>query len=74
MFAKVAGMRGEFVMAQADIQTALTKPDTIGIGSSNSGSHNVRRVVLPDGTVANERGYADVGLAIQDSVSRHVAV
>jgi FAD dependent oxidoreductase len=47
-------MRGETVMTQADIQTSRTKPDSIGMGSYNSDSHNVQRVALSDGTVGNE--------------------
>jgi hypothetical protein len=47
-------MRGEFVMSQKDIQTELSKPDPIGMGSYNSDSHNVRRVATPDGAVENE--------------------
>ena len=47
-------MRGEFVMSQKDIQTELTKPDSIGMGSYNSDSHNVQRVATPDGTAENE--------------------
>ncbi|MCC6538851.1 MAG: FAD-dependent oxidoreductase [Bryobacterales bacterium] len=45
---------GDFVMTQRDIQTALTKPDAIGMGSYNSDSHNVQRYVQADGTVQNE--------------------
>jgi len=48
-------MVGEFVMSQQDIQTALTKPDVIGMGSYNSDSHNVQRRPSPDGeSVENE--------------------
>lgn len=47
-------MVGDFVMTQKDIQTELTKPDVIGMGSYNSDSHNVQRYVQPDGTVQNE--------------------
>ncbi|MCU1327723.1 MAG: putative secreted protein putative xanthan lyase related, partial [Bryobacterales bacterium] len=47
-------MVGEFVMAQKDLQTELTKPDPIGMGSYNSDSHNVERIVGPDGFVRNE--------------------
>lgn len=47
-------MRGEFVMSQRDIQVDLTKPDPIGMGSYNSDSHNVHRVISKDGTVENE--------------------
>jgi hypothetical protein len=47
-------MVGEYVMIQQDLQTALTKPDVIGMGSYNSDSHNVQRVVGPDGMVRNE--------------------
>lgn len=45
---------GDWVMTQKDIQTELTKPDVIGMGSYNSDSHNVQRYVQPDGTVQNE--------------------
>jgi hypothetical protein len=47
-------MRGEFVMSQKDIQTDLTKTDSIGMGSYNSDSHNVQRIATPDGAVENE--------------------
>lgn len=45
-------MVGEYVMTQKDIQTEVTKPDAIGMGSYNSDSHNVQRF-------ANERGFAE---------------
>jgi hypothetical protein len=47
-------MVGEYVMVQQDLQTELTKPDPIGMGSYNSDSHNVERIVAPDGFVRNE--------------------
>jgi hypothetical protein len=47
-------MVGEYVMVQQDLQTELTKPDAIGMGSYNSDSHNVERIVGPDGFVRNE--------------------
>ena len=47
-------MVGEYVMTQKDIQTELTKPDPIGMGSYNSDSHNVQRIVNADGFVENE--------------------
>jgi hypothetical protein len=47
-------MVGEFVMTQRDLQTDLTKPDPIGMGSYNSDSHNIQRIVAPDGFVRNE--------------------
>jgi hypothetical protein len=47
-------MVGAYVMSQKDIQTELTKPDVIGMGSYNSDSHNVQRVVNRDGFVRNE--------------------
>jgi hypothetical protein len=46
-------MVGEYVMVQQDLQTDLTKPDPIGMGSYNSDSHNVERIVS-DGFVRNE--------------------
>ena len=42
-------MVGEYVMSQKDIQTELTKPDSIGMGSYNSDSHNVQRRPAADG-------------------------
>jgi hypothetical protein len=47
-------MLGEYVMTQRDIQTDLKKPDAIGMGSYNSDSHNVERVVDARGFVRNE--------------------
>ncbi len=47
-------MVGDFVMTQKDIQTELTKPDSIGMGSYNSDSHNVQRYVTEDGHAQNE--------------------
>jgi hypothetical protein len=47
-------MIGEYVVVQKDLQTDLTKPDPIGMGSYNSDSHNVQRVAAPDGSVENE--------------------
>lgn len=45
-------MVGEFVATQKDLQTELTKPDVIGMGSYNSDSHNIQRF-------ENERGMAE---------------
>jgi hypothetical protein len=47
-------MVGDFVMTQKDLQTDLTKPDPIGMGSYNSDSHNVERIVNSQGFVENE--------------------
>jgi len=47
-------MAGDFVMTQTDIQTELTKPDVIGMGSYNSDSHNVQRYVTDQGYAQNE--------------------
>lgn len=47
-------MVGEHVMSQKDIQTELTKADVIGMGSYNSDSHNIQRIVNADGFVENE--------------------
>jgi len=49
-------MVGEFVMSQQDIQTALTKPDVIGMGSYNSDSHNVQRRPTADGQAVENEG------------------
>jgi hypothetical protein len=45
---------GEYVMSQRDIQTNIAKPDAIGMGSYNSDSHNVQRIVNAAGFVENE--------------------
>lgn len=47
-------MIGEYVVVQKDLQTELTKPDPIGMGSYNSDSHNVERIVDEAGFVRNE--------------------
>jgi len=47
-------MVGDFVVTQKDIQTELTKPDSIAMGSYNSDSHNVQRFVTPEGNAQNE--------------------
>jgi hypothetical protein len=47
-------MVGDFVMTQRDVQTDLTKPDVIGMGSYNSDSHNVQRYVTEQGHAQNE--------------------
>ncbi len=55
-------MIGEYVMSQKDIQTELTKPDSIGMGSYNSDSHNVERIPTAAGFVENE---GDMQVAVQ---------
>lgn len=47
-------MTGEFVMTQKDLQTERTKPDPVGMGSYNSDSHNVQRIVDAKGFARNE--------------------
>ncbi len=47
-------MLGEYVMVQQDLQIDVTKPDPIGMGSYNSDSHNVERVIDAKGFVRNE--------------------
>jgi hypothetical protein len=49
-------MVGEYVMSQKDIQTELTKPDVIGMGSYNSDSHNVQRRPTEDGKAVENEG------------------
>ena len=48
-------MVGEYVMSQKDIQTELTKPDSIGMGSYNSDSHNVQRRPAADGRASRTK-------------------
>jgi FAD dependent oxidoreductase len=47
-------MLGAFVMTQADIMERRTKDDSVGLGSYNTDSHHVQRVVGADGFVVNE--------------------
>ena len=47
-------MVGEYVMMQRDLETELTKPDAIGMGSYNTDSHNVQRYVDETGDAQNE--------------------
>jgi hypothetical protein len=54
-------MVGDFVMTQADMQTALRKPDPVGMGSYNIDSHNTQRVATADGLAQNE-GDVQVGV------------
>lgn len=54
-------MVGEYVLIQKDLQTELTKPDVIGMGSYNSDSHNVQRVMNANGFAENE-GDMQVGV------------
>jgi hypothetical protein len=54
-------MVGVYVMRQADLQTTRTKPDSIGMGSYQSDSHNVERIV-ENGFVKNE---GDVQVPVQ---------
>lgn len=55
-------MVGEFVATQKDLQTDLTKPDAIGMGSYQSDSHNIQRIVNAKGFVENE---GDVQVAVK---------
>jgi hypothetical protein len=55
-------MVGVYVMRQADLQTTRTKPDSIGMGSYQSDSHNIQRVAREDGTATNE---GDVQVAVK---------
>jgi hypothetical protein len=55
-------MVGKYVMRQADLQSARTKPDSIGMGSYNSDSHNIQRVARADDSVTNE---GDVQVPVQ---------
>lgn len=52
-------MLGEYVMVQADCQTAITKPDAVGMGSFVIDCHLVQRLEGPDGTVIDEGAFPD---------------
>jgi hypothetical protein len=47
-------MLGEYVMTQTDIMDKRVKDDSVGLGSYNTDSHHVQRVVGDDGFVINE--------------------
>jgi hypothetical protein len=55
-------MVGAYVAVQKDLQTELTKPDAIAMGSYNSDSHNLQRFVNEKGMVENE---GDVQVAVK---------
>jgi len=55
-------MIGEYVMSQKDIQTELTKPDSIGMGSYNSDSHNVQRRPTEDSAAVENEGDMQVAV------------
>ena len=56
-------MIGQYVMSQGDIQTELTKPDAIGMGSYNSDSHNVQRRPDAAGIATENEGDMQVKVA-----------
>jgi hypothetical protein len=47
-------MIGEYVMTEKDIMAERRKEDSVGLGSYNTDSHHVQRVVGPDGFILNE--------------------
>ncbi|MGA8182616.1 MAG: FAD-dependent oxidoreductase, partial [Terriglobia bacterium] len=47
-------MVGEYVMVQRDLETELSKPDAICLGSYNTDSHNIQRYVDENGNAQNE--------------------
>jgi hypothetical protein len=47
-------MLGVYFMRQSDLENNHSEPDSIGMGSYNSDSHNIQRVAMPDRTVQNE--------------------
>jgi hypothetical protein len=52
-------MIGTYVMTEADIMTMRTKADSIGLGSYNTDSHHVQRVLGTDGSVLNEGDFQE---------------
>src|SRR5262249_47662298 len=55
-------MIGAYVMSEADIMKDHEKADSVGLGSYNTDSHHVQRVVQSDGSVLNE-GDFQVGVS-----------
>jgi hypothetical protein len=47
-------MVGAYVMTEKDIRADILKEDAVGVGSYNTDSHHVQRVVREDGSVLNE--------------------
>ncbi|HEX5412352.1 MAG TPA: FAD-dependent oxidoreductase [Terriglobia bacterium] len=47
-------MLGEYVVVQRDLETEVSKPDAIGMGSYNTDSHNVQRYADENGYAQNE--------------------
>ncbi len=66
-------MVGEFVVTQKDLQTEHAKLDPIGMGSYNSDSHNIQRIVNARGSAENEGDMHVSGRALSDSLPRDAA-
>jgi hypothetical protein len=49
-------MIGESIMTQKDVRDQREKADSVAMGSFIIDSHNIRRVLTPDGSVLNEGG------------------
>ncbi|HEY1084698.1 MAG TPA: FAD-dependent oxidoreductase [Prosthecobacter sp.] len=58
-------MRGAYVMKQQDVQTALRKPDSIGMSSHFIDCHHVQRVALNEDEFVNEGRIWRMGYANQ---------
>ncbi len=52
-------MISDFVMTENEIMSRKTVPASIGMGSYSLDSHNIQRIVMPDGSVQNE---GDIGV------------
>ena len=52
-------MIGDYVMIQKDLQSEITKPDTVAMGSFLIDCHIVQRILADDGSVRDEGSFQD---------------
>ncbi len=52
-------MISDYVMTENEIMSRKAVPESIGMGSYSLDSHNIQRIILPDGSVQNE---GDIGV------------
>jgi hypothetical protein len=52
-------MMSDYVMTENEVMSKKAVPESIGMGSYSLDSHNIQRIVMPDGSVQNE---GDIGV------------
>ena len=52
-------MMSDYVMTENEVMSKKAVPESIGMGSYSLDSHNIQRIIMPDGSVQNE---GDIGV------------